>query len=428
MNRGSLLQRWPGSRAALSVTATYPYFTWATVDLNFATNYGYQSGTVTTAAALITTTRASTAWAANAAGVYSSFSSNTPRITDLGLLTEEARTNSIRNNSMQGAAVGTPGTLPTNWSNAALSGLALNVTGTGTENGMDYIEFRLVGTSSGSGSAQIYFDTTTAITATNGQAWTSSAFVRLAAGSWANVSGGGPRLEIWELTSGGSYVTEGDSAVFTGIGSTYQRLTYAYTLVGGGTVARARPLINLIYVNGVAIDVTFRIAWPQFELGAFVTSPIRTTTVAVARAMDVVSLTTTPSLTDTYTSWANASFSEVSGTRYSLAGTSSQRMGYTTAGSGAAASLVFNGATTLNSAAGSGTWITGGKFAFGASATGRSIVFNNGTVSSDANTQSFPTTLYVAGPLGSVSGVVTTARFAIGSTRLDNNTLKAITA
>jgi len=234
--------------------------------------------------------------------VWSSFAANIPRITDKGLLVEEARTNSIRNNSMQGVTtgvIGSGGALPTNWSNAALLGLTLAVTGSGTELGMDYIELRLSGTSSGSGSAQVYFDTTTGITAASGQTWTESAFVRLAAGSWANVSNGGPRLEIWELTSGGAYVTEGDSSYFTGIGTTYQRLSYTYALVGGGTVARALPLINLIYGNGVAIDVTFRIAWPQLELGSFVTSPIRTTSAAATRAADAITV-------NSFSSWFTA--------------------------------------------------------------------------------------------------------------------------
>jgi hypothetical protein len=77
-----------------------------------------------------------------AAGWWS-FASNLPRITNQGLLVEEARTNSIRNNSMQGAVAGTPGTLPTNWSESRAAGLTQTVVGTGTQNGIDYIDIRL---------------------------------------------------------------------------------------------------------------------------------------------------------------------------------------------------------------------------------------------------------------------------------------------
>jgi hypothetical protein len=66
-------------------------------------------------ASLLTTTRASLAWSDDSIGVWRQFANNIPRITDKGLLVEEARTNGIRNNSMQGAVVGTPGTPPTNW-------------------------------------------------------------------------------------------------------------------------------------------------------------------------------------------------------------------------------------------------------------------------------------------------------------------------
>lgn len=80
----------------------------ASVDLNFRTNSGFNQGTSGTAASMITTTRTTTnnaAYAADYAGNYSLFTDNTARITAQGLLIEETRTNGIRNNSNQGAAV-----------------------------------------------------------------------------------------------------------------------------------------------------------------------------------------------------------------------------------------------------------------------------------------------------------------------------------
>lgn len=65
-----------------------------TLDLDFANDRGWRQGAVPgLASSFLTTTRASDAYAPNAAGVYTLFSSNVPRITDLGLLVEEARTN-----------------------------------------------------------------------------------------------------------------------------------------------------------------------------------------------------------------------------------------------------------------------------------------------------------------------------------------------
>lgn len=45
----------------------------------------------------------------------------------MGLLCEAATTNEVRNNTMQSAAAGTPGTMPTNWTTTA-AGLAAGIT------------------------------------------------------------------------------------------------------------------------------------------------------------------------------------------------------------------------------------------------------------------------------------------------------------
>ena len=91
-------------------------------------------------------TRASTKYAQDLAGVWTEFASGVPAITDRGILIEESRTNQIRNNSMQGAVAGTPGTLPTNWGVSVAGGLTRTVVGTGTENGIEYIDVRVQGT------------------------------------------------------------------------------------------------------------------------------------------------------------------------------------------------------------------------------------------------------------------------------------------
>jgi len=261
---------------------------------DFMANEGF-NGSFATAASLLTTTRASNAYADNTAGVWSLFGSGVPRITDKGLLVEGARTNSIRNNSMQGAVAGTPGTVPTNWTLIA-TGLTISVVGLGIENGVDYIDIRLSGTT-GSTSATLFFDTTTAITAASGQTWSQSLFAALVGGSLANINS--TTVTIQERTAAGGFVANNASADFKGsLTSSLARFSSTATLAGGGTVERTVQVLTIAYSNGVAVDLTLRIGWPQLELGGFSSSPIRTTSGAATRAADNIVLAA-PSLVST---------------------------------------------------------------------------------------------------------------------------------
>src|SRR4029077_4515010 len=60
-----------------------------------------------------------------------------------GLLIEETRTNVIKNSTMAGAVAGTPGTNPTFWQvGLSTTGFTQQIVGTGTENGIAYIDYR----------------------------------------------------------------------------------------------------------------------------------------------------------------------------------------------------------------------------------------------------------------------------------------------
>ena len=74
-----------------------------------------------------------------------------------GLLIEEARTNSARNSTMQGAVVGTPGTLPTGWLISPNAGLTTSVVSLQTVNGMPTIDLRISGTTTGT-TYLLFFD------------------------------------------------------------------------------------------------------------------------------------------------------------------------------------------------------------------------------------------------------------------------------
>jgi hypothetical protein len=223
--------------------------------------------------------------------IQTAASGNLPRIDFTGgspaLLVEPAATNSIRNNSMVGAVTGTPGTLPTGggWS-SILIGLAQTIVGVGAENGISYIDIKFSGTATSTSALEIRYENTTQIDALNGQAWAHSVYLKKIAdpNPPANY-----RLNIYERTSGGSYVANGESTIVPT--TTIQRFTQTRTLSGGGTVAKVQPCLFCGVVSGSTYDFTVRIGLPQMELGSVATSVIPTTTSGLTRNADAISLT-----------------------------------------------------------------------------------------------------------------------------------------
>lgn len=246
----------------------------------------------------ITFTRASTGTRINASGVMVSEAINGPRfdydpvtLQPKGLLIEEQRTNSIRNNTMAGAVAGTPGTLPTNWlyEGSGLGTLSQQVVGVGVSNGINYVDLRLFGTTSTPG-LPICQESRTAAAATSGQTWVLSTFLAIVGGSLNNIS----TIQIRQTgrTSAGavSEVLAG-SDIKASLTSTLQRFSQSGTYVNATTAFAQPTAANIFFASGVTIDITLRIGMPQLELGAFATSPIPTTTAAATRAADVAVMT-----------------------------------------------------------------------------------------------------------------------------------------
>lgn len=250
---------------------------------------------------LVTFTRASSATVIGSTGVLETVSTDQPRFThdpitgeSLGLLVEEQRTNSIRNNTMQGAVAGTPGTAPTNWTLlGSTSGLAQQIVGTGTENGIDYIEIRFSGTTTGAISSGTIarYETTTQIAASSGQVWTASEYIKLTAGSLSNISFLG--IGVIERSAAGGFLDSTTAGITpTAAALISQRRSVTRTLNNASTAFITSQLL-ISAASGVAIDFTLRIGLPQLEQGAFATSVIPTTTAAATRSADVVSITGT---------------------------------------------------------------------------------------------------------------------------------------
>src|SRR5262249_40411849 len=132
------------------------------------------------------------------------------------------------------------------------------------------------------------------IAAAQNQVWDDSAFVKLSAGSLANVTS--IQLMVSEQNSGGTNLGNDLGPTFTpgsgALGSSRQ--SYSFT-VASATAAFIRPGILIQFPSGVAVNFTLRIGWPQIELGAFVTSPILTTNAAATRPIDVIVLASQPS-------------------------------------------------------------------------------------------------------------------------------------
>jgi len=241
-------------------------------------------------------TRASDGMRVNPAGSWETIGTNglrydyDPTTGSLrGLLIEPARENGVRNNTMVGAAVGTPGTLPTNWAASLPGGLSYAVQALGTTAiGEEYIDIRVSGTTVGT-NLIFRFDTLTQIVAASGQAWSNSISVGLRAGSLTGITWIYPAMLTH--TAAGVYVSVlYGSDIAPSLTFEAKRFSFSGTLAGGASVERVVPAIQPIFSSGGTLDFTLRIAWSQAELGGFATSPIRTAGAAVTRAVDALSL------------------------------------------------------------------------------------------------------------------------------------------
>jgi len=232
-------------------------------------------------------------------GVLQDASADTQRIDYstgvAGLLVEESRTNSLVNNTGNGAIVGAPGTLPTNWT-ISPSGLTREVVAVGNENGVEYVDVKISGTTTAT-NPTISFQSYSLITAAQNEQWAFSSWLKIVAGTTANIFG--IVFLAQERTSTGTLTANLLSAILP-ISTALTRMSHVFTMTNAST-QRLQPLLRFNVASGVAVDITLRIGLPQVEKGAFVTSVVKTSTTAVTRNADVATITGT-----NFSDWWNA--------------------------------------------------------------------------------------------------------------------------
>ncbi len=370
----------------------------------------------------VTFTRASTATYFDSTGTLQSAAIDAPRfdfnpstLAAQGLLIEESRTNSIRNNTMQGAVAGTPGTLPTNWNVSGLGTLTQQVVGTGTVNGINYVDIRLSGTTSTTQVA-IRFDFNNVIAAANGQTWAFSWWQSVVAGSTANLTPQAPSMLFYDAGAGFLGGIGFTAATFNST-SNFTRQSGSATIATANT-AFIQPQINFLFASGAAIDITLRIGLPQLEQGAFATSVIPTTTTALTRAQDRAVVNT---ISPWYNSVAGTIYAEFSLTLPASGGnqffTQTSDNSYNNRIVNNISSTAFPNTSTVSggtsdgfaSTAGAVTANTTVKVAAAYASNDLAISLNGGTVATD-NTVTIPSGL---------------TRFDLGSDHLGFNNVKA---
>jgi hypothetical protein len=204
----------------------------------------------------------------------------------LGLLMEPQSTNAIRNNTMAGAAVGSPGTQPTNWASWAL----WTVAGLGTESGINFIDEAI-----NNGSAQVgafsAFDATTAQAASPGQIWTASAYFRLMSGTLTNLTD--IEITVRYYDSGAAFISQ-QFTTFTPTTNPLATQRVSQTFTAPANTAFVNT--GLRFNSSGAVNFTLRIGMPQLEKFSFTggaTAVIPTSGSTATRAFDVANITGT---------------------------------------------------------------------------------------------------------------------------------------
>lgn len=348
---------------------------------------------------LLSVSRASAAYVDDTQGNWTLVPPNTLRRSDKGALIEGQQTNNIRNNSMQGAVAGSPGTLPTFWGRSpTLNGLAFAIAGIGTQNGVEYIDVSLSGTPTASGTFFLSPETTPTSGAALNQPWTFSSFLAVVGGSLTNT-----QVSL-RMAEGGGASAANNTLGAEGLSAALKRYVISRTITQADT-STIQGQYAIDYTLNQPISITLRIGWPQLEQwnpsvapqgGA--SSPIRTTGAAATRAADLVTalLPVSPSAITIAVVAQTPAFNL--GYSHALAcisnGTANERVNlYRNNANGP--KITVNSSAGNSGPIGSSSVAAGTRFAAAAAfASGdRAFSVNSGAVDTDATPSGYPTSV-----------------------------------
>ncbi len=243
-------------------------------------------------------TRASTATYFDSSGTLQTAATNAIRfdydpatLLPRGILIEGYRINRIRNSTGMGAVAGTPGTMPTNWTKQNSAGLSFDVVGTGVENGLSYVDFRVYGTPSASASIAIFFEGAGIVPAVQGEVWAHSFYAKLVGGSLTNITSGTISGTMQYFNSSSSYLGGLATSNLTPTSAplSSQRASHFGTLANAST-ASIRSGIYWNVTSGLPVDMTLRVAAPQLEKSGGASSYIPTSGAEASRSTDLLTL------------------------------------------------------------------------------------------------------------------------------------------
>ena len=187
--------------------------------------------------------------------------------------------NWIRNSTMVGAAGGSPGTAPTNWSISSFAtGVSLASLATGMVNGQPYLDMTFAGTNTGAGAwLQINFDLsgTSGYPSRPSDIWTISAIL--------SRTGDAPAYAYFMpvcWNAGGTFVGQPGGTNFS-IGTT--PTLQSNVLTTAANTAFVQPSLVIGINAGASANMTVRITQPQAEPGAVATTSSPTEAAASGR-------------------------------------------------------------------------------------------------------------------------------------------------
>jgi hypothetical protein len=385
--------------------------------------------------------RAGSAWCFDATGQLVQSGTDVPRFDwdpatrqPRGLLLEESRSNYVRNPRAEGATagvIGSGGAAPTYWSAGTLAGITVTIVGTGTESGIPYCDIRFSGAATGN----IGLDCENWFTAAPGDVWTTSAFIRLVAGSLTNVTGFTTRVYY----SGGGTNSQG-AVTPTAAALATQRWASAPATAGTG-VSAVKGSLRLDF--GGAVDLTIRVGAPQMEKGATPSSvilPAPGTPAVTTRASDCAVIRLPSPAALPFTFLVDSGNEASTGTVLPLG------LGRTDGVWGFPKATYFvrspggttAGLTTLNDDVGGGSIVggtvsyppgTGGRIVLAMDGAGASSAGLDGVLSRQITSVTYPATndgLYVGGspwggpPYGAATGIIHVRHVAFWTKRLSD--------